>query len=143
MKGRGMLLQILGISWGYMSKMELTQEQDLKLYIFAGGNFMPPTVDALHGNMAFTLEQAQQKLIESRRGMPVIGFTFCGTIPIQDILEKIDETEIEIDPKVEFKTELEFIHGLKLAADTFCREEKDQRSLKRLLTKIEKSLCTS
>lgn len=111
--------------------IELTQPQDLKLYLFAGG-IPAPDVKSFHGNLAFTLEEAQQKLIESMQGKPALMFTFCGTYPIKSIMEKIEDRPHQI------KTREAFLNGLKLAAEEFVKDPKEKTKLKKILTNLEK-----
>ena len=113
--------------------MEIKQSQDLKLYIFVGGNAVSPVINGLNVNLAYTLAQAQQKLVELTHNSPPMHFTFCGSLPVQQIFE-----QVEGGKEIKIKSRQSFVNGLKLAAEEFLEEGKDKESLKKLLTKLEK-----
>lgn len=121
--------------------MDLTQSQDLKIYLFVGHPMMPPVVEAMTGTLAFTLEQAQANLVESRKGNPPLMFTFCGTYPVQAILDKIEKKE---PPQAfEFKTKESFVNGLKLVVDKYVEDPKEAKKLEKIINHLEKTYVSS
>lgn len=82
--------------------------------------------------IAYSLEDAQTAFQTAYKHREKVSGKLLGTKPVSTFLELIGGKEAQPPPK----TKKQFVEGLKLAADKFVKNERDKKSILRILSTI-------
>lgn len=111
-------------------QFELTKNSDHPLKIF----IYKDQANSLVANLAYSVDESMKDLLVQNK-----IFTFIGTIDAGEVVDKIRFETEPPKPTAKEQKEMkksEFIFGLMYTADKFVEDPKDQKALKRIISKI-------